>query len=196
MFRLRYSLVLVVVLCFSGISRADTVEKEITRIRTQYNEIENARLERKTITFEPGDDPAFGEVTKFFRNGELVKARFVFGQGDHGGADETYYYAKGQMFFVYVAESSWRFTGRTMANGESETMDTLTEHRLYFSSGGLIRHLRKQVESSSYDALASLIAKAPNQPHQDPALASAAKLRGLQIPGVNSEQDIATILAY
>ena len=148
------------------------------------------------IEFAPDDDPSYGKVTKYFQNGQLVKANFVFGEGDHGGADETYYYENGQLFFIYVAQNSWGFTGQTAANGESETIDTMTEHRLYFSNGALIRHLKKEVKSTNYEALASLIAKAPNQTHNDPTLSSAAKMRGFQIPGVGSWQDIATILGY
>lgn len=175
---------------------ADPVEDAVKDIRAKYNAIESASLETQVIEFAPDDDPSYGKVTKYFQNGQLVKANFVFGEGDHGGADETYYYYNGQLFFIYVAQNSWRFTGKTMANGESETVNSLVEQRLYFSNGSLIRHLRKEVESSNYEALASMVAKAPNQPHQDLALASAAKMRGFQIPGVGSWQDIATMLGY
>lgn len=175
---------------------ADSVEDAVADIRAKYNQIENASLETKVIAFEPDDDPAYGKVTKYFRNGQLVKANYVFGQGDHGWADETYYYHNGQLFFIYVAGRSWRFTGRTLASGESETVDMMREHRLYFSNGSLIRYLMKEAESTDYDALGSLIAKAPNQLYQNPDLSSAARMRGFQIPGIGSSQDIATMLGY
>ena len=152
---------------FTTSAIADPVEDAVKDIRAKYNQIAGAKL----------DTHGFGAV-------EL------------GGAVETYFYHIGQLFFIYVAQSSWRFTGNTLASGESETVDSLIEHRLYFANGGLIRHLRKEVESTNYDALGGLIAKVPNQPHEDPALASAAKMRGFQIPGVGSWQDVATMLAY
>ncbi len=175
---------------------ADQVEAAVSEIRAKYNQIESAKLTTQVIEFEPDDDPSYGKLTKYFQNGQLVKANFVFGQGDHGGGDETYYYDNGQLFFIYVDERSWRFTGKTLPNGESETIDTMTEHRLYFSNGALIRHLRKQVESTDYDAIGSLIANVANQPFSDPAFASAAKMRGFQAPGIGSWQDIGTILGY
>ncbi len=175
---------------------ADAIEDAVSDIRAKYNQIEGASLDTQVIEFEPDDDPSYGKVTKYFQNGQLVKAHYIFGQGDHGGADETYYYHNGQLFFIYIAQSSWRFSGKTSANGESETIDTLIEHRLYFSNGNLIRHLRKEVESTNYDALGSMIAKAPNKPHEEPSLSSSAKMRGFQMPAVSSAQDIATMLAY
>ncbi|MEM6278999.1 MAG: hypothetical protein AAF733_05940 [Verrucomicrobiota bacterium] len=195
--KLPFSLLLTALLGFASTSVwADPVEDAVSAIRAKYNQIEGAKLDEQVIEFAPEDDPSYGKVTKYYQNGQLVKANYVFGAGDHGGADETYYYENGQLFFIYVAQSSWRFTGRTLASGESETIDQLVEHRLYFLNGTLIRHLRKEVESTDYDALGSLIAKAPNQPHQDPATASASKMRGFQIPGVGSWQDIATMLQY
>ncbi|MEM1443171.1 MAG: hypothetical protein AAGF67_12570 [Verrucomicrobiota bacterium] len=180
----------------ASVALADPVEDAVSDIRAKYNQIEGGKLDKQVIEFAPEDDPSYGKVTKYFQNGQLVKANYVFGAGDHGGADETYYYHNGQLFFIYVAQSSWRFTGNTLSNGESETIDSMVEHRLYFQNGNLIRHLRKEVESTNYDALGSLIAKAKNQPHQDPSMASAAKMRGFQIPGVGSWQDIATMLQY
>lgn len=181
---------------FVGSAHADWVEEAVTDIRAKYNQIEGAKLETQVIEFQPDDDPAYGKITKYFQNGQLVKANYVFGEGDHGGGDETYYYYNGQLFFIYIDQRSWRFTGKTMANGESETIDTMTEHRLYFANGNLIRHLRKQVESTDYEAIGSMIAKVANQAHQDPAMASAAKMRGFQVPGVGNWQDIATMLGY
>lgn len=175
---------------------ADQIEAAVNGIRAKYNAIESAKLTTQVIEFEPDDDPSYGKLTKYFQNGNLVKANFVFSQGDHGGGDETYYYDKGQLFFIYVDERSWRFTGNTLPNGESETIDTMTEHRLYFSNGNLIRHLRKQVESTDYEAIGGMIAKVANQPFNDPAFASAAKMRGFQAPGIGSWQDIGTILGY
>ncbi|MDF1823657.1 MAG: hypothetical protein P1U68_03385 [Verrucomicrobiales bacterium] len=179
-----------------GSVRADWVEDAVTDIRSKYNQIESATLQTQVIEFQPEDDPAYGKLTKYLENGQVVKATFIFGQGDHGGGEETYYYHNGQLFFIYIDERSWRFSGKAMANGESETIDTMTEHRLYFANGKLIRHLRKQVESTDYEAIGSLIAKVANEPYQDPAKASAAKMRGFQVPGVSSWQDIAAILGY
>ena len=165
---------------------ADPVEEAISDIRAKYNRIEGWQMAPQRITFESQVDPASGELKKYYYDGQLAKANLIFAEGDHGGGDETYYYHGGELFFAYVVQSYWKFTGRTLANGESETVDVMSEHRLYFSGGNLIRHLRKEVQSTNPEALRGLLANAPNQPYSDPGFASDVQRRGIRCSSVSS----------
>lgn len=166
--------------------RADPVEDAVSEIRKRYNRIESWSLSPKRISFESQDEQASGELVRYYHDGALAKANLSFGVGDHGASDETYYYHDGELFFVYAVQGYWRFTGRTLSNGESETVDVMIEHRLYFSDGRLVRHLRKEAQSTDAAALKGLISKEKNQPHQDPAYAAEVRRRGMKCAGVSS----------
>jgi len=81
------------------ITRADEVDDAVKGIRAAYNAIEAAKLREETVEFESDDDPVSGSCTRYFKGDELVKIRINYSQGDHGGADESYYYTDGELFF-------------------------------------------------------------------------------------------------
>jgi len=173
---------------------AAPTEDLITDIRSKYNAIENASLKSETIRFAPQDDPMEGTMKRYFSDGELVKISLSYTIGDHGGADETYYYSGGQLFFAFITDSSWGFTGKTLSNGESETVDTVSEHRMYFANGQLIRYLRKSVETKDPDGAAKALAKAENEPYTDPEFAQTTLRRAMGAPSVTSAAGIESLL--
>ena len=149
------------------VAYADPTEDAVTDIRARYNLIEGAKLRSEQIDFEATDGPGSGTCTRYFQGNELVKIHLSYSLGDHGGSDEYYYYSGGQTFFAFATDSSWGFTGTTLPNGESETMDTATEHRAYFVDGTLIRHLFREAQSKDPKSLNSLLNKQPNKPCPD-----------------------------
>jgi len=75
-----------------------------------------------------------------------------------------YYYRKSEMFFVLISASSWRFAGKKEDKpGETSTVDSLRERRLYFTKGRCIRVLEKSASSENPENLKGLIAKAENR---------------------------------
>lgn len=124
----------------------------------------------------------------------MVKAVLTYSLGDHGGAEESYFYSQGQLCFVYAASSSWRFTGRPLANGESETADESAEQCIYFRDGEMIRDLRKIVQVPPGKSAAQLLKAAKNQPHPDPETESRVWKWGQGLPAVNTSQEVLVLL--
>lgn len=151
---------------------AQSVEEKVTEIRARYNAIEGAKLRTKSIEFEARDEPLSGTCTLHYQGDEIVKIHLFYGAGDHGASDEYFYYTNGVLFFAYASDGSWGFTGGTLPSGESETIDSVVEHRVYIENGTILRHLEKTASSKKPAELKGLLAKAPNSPGSDPERAS------------------------
>lgn len=185
-------------LCFplltTMVAHAAPTEELVAEIRAKYNAIENASLQSDTIRYAPGDDPMEGTMKRYFRNGELVKVFLSYSMGDHGGAEENYYYDNGQLFFAFISDSSWGFTGKTLSNGESETVDTFNEHRLYFSDGSVIRYLKKSGKSADPNGKALALKNAENQHYNDPEFVAAVRKRAMNAPSVSDPSGLENLL--
>jgi hypothetical protein len=166
---------------------AQSVEEKVTEIRTRYNAIEGAKLRTKAIEFEAQDEPLSGTCSLHYQGDEVVKVHLAYGAGDHGASDEYFYYTKGVLFFAYASDGSWGFTGSTLPNGESETIDTVAEHRLYIENGTILRHLEKKATSKTPAELKGLLAKAPNSPGSDAERAGQLLQHGLRAVGIHDE---------
>jgi len=171
---------------------AQSVEEKVTEIRARYNTVEGAKLRTKAIEFEAQDEPLSGTCTLHYQGDEVVKVHLAYGAGDHGASDEYFYYTKGVLFFAYASDGSWGFTGATLPNGESETIDTVAEHRVYIENGSILRHLEKKATSKKSAELKGLLAKAPNSPGADPERAGQLLQHGLRAVGIH---DAASALA-
>lgn len=158
-------------LAFSS-SRAADEEAIVKDIRERYNRIEGAKLRPREIEFASDSDPVSGTFTRYFQGDKLVKIKLSYGMGDHGGSEEYYYYDQGELFFVFATDSAWSFSGETLPSGESGTIDTAVEHRVYFFDGSLVRHLSREVKSKDPAAVSGLLKKATNQPSTDSDRAS------------------------
>lgn len=179
---------LLLLFSISGL-KADPVEDKVKEIRARYGEIEGAKLRTRAIEFESQDEPLSGTCTLFFQGDEIVKVFLSYGAGDHGASDEYYYYKGGELFFVYASDGYWRFTGETLSNGESETIDSAVEHRVYIDQGRIIRHLSKEATSKNPAALKGLLAKAENRPSADADRAGWLLRRGLRAHTIRSAGD-------
>lgn len=138
------------------------IEKEVARIREYYAEVEALQeLKKEDLEFKCEDDFMEGILTRRFRRDtdQVVRLDLGYLAGDHGGADEMYYYREGQVFFVLISDSWWRFSGLK----EGQTVDMMRERRYYFSKGQCIRVLEKKVTADKPELLRGLIAKANNR---------------------------------
>ncbi len=147
----------------TGLQADDTtgVEGQIALIRQYYAEVEALQeLQKVDIEFRCQGDPMEGVLTKRLKrdSGKVVRLDLGYLAGDHGGADEMYYYRDGKLFFILVSASWWQFSGQK----EGETIDTMRERRYYFSKGQCIRVLEKKVTAKKQDQLRGLISKAEN----------------------------------
>ena len=179
---------------FQILLRAGPEEAQIKDIRARYNAIEGAKLPSKKIEFETQDEPLFGTCTLYSKGTEVVKIHLSQGAGDHCASDEYFYYDDGTLFFAYASDGIWQFTGETLANGESETVDMVTEHRVYFAGDKTVRHLTKKVSSKKPDHLAGLLAKAANVPSHDPDRAATLLAHGKAAYTVKSPADLGRLL--
>lgn len=174
---------------------ADAVEEAVREIRSLYNTIEGKRLRSAKIEFETQDEPIFGTLTRYYDGVDLVKAHLSYGVGDHGATDAYFYYRGGELFFVFASDGTWMFTGATLPNGESETIDAVTEHRLYLSGGRLVRHLTKEAKSKNPDQLKGLIAKAANVSGTDSERAQVLVDYGQRAYGVTDKASLGGLLS-
>jgi hypothetical protein len=183
------------VLAVSGSNPAvgQTVEDRVKAIRSRYNEIESAKLKGRKVEFKGESEPITASCTAYVEEGEVVKVHLSLG-GDHFASDEYFYYSGGRLIFVYASDGSWRFTGETLANGESETIDEVVEHRVYLSDGAVIRHLQKSAGAKKADELAGLLAKMENRPGEDSERAAALVNRGERARSVKTAADLGQLL--
>lgn len=169
-------------------------EEIIKKIRSDYNRVENASLQSETFHYASSDDPMEGMLTRYYLEDELVKIHFSYVAGDHGGAEETYYYDQGDVFFIYISDSSWSFTGKTLASGESETIDTFRQHRVYVAGNQAVRYLLKTASSKNPEEGPERLAKAENREQSDPVFTSTAINRALKATNVMSSTEIESLL--
>lgn len=161
----------------SVLSFAAPLEDAINDIREKYRTIEEAKLTRETMKWQPKDDIVSGELTHYYSDGNLVKAHFSYGDGGHGEGDEYYYYWNDECFFVFADHGYWKFTGRAKPDGQGETVDILFQDRLYFQEERLIRHLHKEGESTDPELRGEIMAATENSVRNDPEYAANILLR-------------------
>lgn len=180
-------------LCAEATPSSDSIEDTIRAIRADYAAIQGQRLRTETIDFAAEDEPLVGTLTRSLDGDVVVKIHLSYGLGDHGASDEFFYYRHGHLFFVHATDGAWSFTGRTLADGSSETIDTIVEHRVYFNAGQIIRHLRKEAWSTDPAALPARLDQAPNRPAAtvaDQSRAEQLMLHGLHAYRVESRDDL------
>lgn len=177
----------------AGSSRGDEVEDRVKEIRTRYNAIESAKLKSQKVEYEGDSEPITATCTTYFEGDEVVKVQLTWG-GDHFASDEYFYYAGGRLIFVYASDGSWRFTGETLPNGESETMDEVVEHRVYLSGDSVIRHLEKTASSKKPDEIKTLLAKTENRPSDDTERAQALVAHGKALFAVRTAAELGKAL--
>lgn len=109
----------------------------IARVRAEFAAIEReAPAYRRTTHDVMGFSLEGGELTGFYRGNELRKLHArLFGETWRG--TEEYYFAGGQLIFVYVVHERYDeiLSGRVQYR---------MEHRFYFDRGRLIRRVRTQ----------------------------------------------------
>ena len=142
-------------------------DERILDIRRQFNQIESANLQPRSI--RAGDEASPITLTRYTRGKNQVVAKVVVVSGsDHGATTESFYYdEQGRLFFAFVVSEWGQFTGKQKANGESETIDTRRETRLYFEGTRCLRALRKEVKDPDPKRLRGKIAEEPNVPLED-----------------------------
>ncbi|WAC21538.1 hypothetical protein OVA24_09095 [Luteolibacter sp. SL250] len=170
---------------------ADETEDHIKTIRAQYAAIEAVGTKGEEIKFEAEGDPLSGTLTRFRKDGQMVKAVLSYTSGDHGGSDERFYYRDGKLFFIHVTDSSWKFGGKPASNGQPGTIDEVTEHRIYLHDGKVIRNLTKTASAESGEDLAKALAKAENKAPVDRERETAVLSHASALPGL---KDAAAIL--
>ena len=137
----------------------------IIDIRKKYNTIEGSNLSSKVL--KSGDEATPVKVTRYTKSGQTMKIVAEF-SGDHGTRTEYYYYWDSQLFFAFVVDEWWQFTGQKNSNGESETIEGLRETRLYFQNEVCIRSLRKELTHKDPKWLKKQIGKTENKSFSDP----------------------------
>ena len=183
----------IVFTAFTTAVRADWVEDAVKDIRAKYNQIEGWKKQSATIKFEADDGPESATMKRHVYNGQTVQIDLEYSLGDHGGATVSYYYHGGQLFFAFRSMGSWSFTGKQLPNGESETVDSATEDRIYFKDNQVIRMLRKDADSKDGSALGKILAKTENYPVDDPGLAAEIQQRAYQLLQVQNSAGLKSL---
>ncbi len=184
------ALVAFVLFPFVTCLKADAqVEGLVKNIRSLYSSIENGAKKSKTFSIKANDGPEEGEMTIYVQNGKLVKIYISYILGDHGGSEEYFYYSNDQLVFAYKSDSSWQFSGKQQADGNSETIDVLTQYRVYLHNGEIIRALKKEAKSANLKSLSSLIGKAENAACFDIPLLSGIQNRGSKLSQIRTSSE-------
>ena len=151
-------LLLASALVATSFTQAGPAER-VTEIRGWYDAIQKAKptAERK-IEFESDSEPLSGDCTIRDYDGGWQAITLSYTAGDHGGADEHFYFKDGTLFFVYVVSSSWQFAeGST--DDKPKTKDTRTEDRYYYDGATSIRRLTRSATAEDAEKLPAAVAK-------------------------------------
>lgn len=152
-------------------ARADEAA-DIAKIRQAYAKIDKGKpTGTSKIEFKLEDEPMEGTITRRSFEGGLSTIALSYTAGDHGGADEHFYYDDKGVFFIFVKEFSWRFAPDSTAE-KPASIDTLTETRYYVRNGTCIRILTRSASSRDAGKLPGLVAKLEQkeiEPNEDAA---------------------------
>lgn len=173
---------------------ADDTETHIQEIRTRYDAIQSAKLEKKDIAFESDVDPCSGTYTRYTQDGKLIKIHLSYTYGDHSGLEETYYYQDGKLIFIFASDGTWQFGGKLRADGNPGTIDTVVEHRIYLQDGKVLRHLSKKADNADGKDLAKSISAAKNQPSDDKERRDQLVAQGQKLPAIKDAAGVAKLL--
>jgi hypothetical protein len=138
-------------------------EAALKQIRELYAKIDQGKPVKTTeIKFEVEGDPMEGTITRFTYEGGLSAIKLSYVAGDHGGADEHFYFTGDKLFFIFVKDQSWSF-GPDSTNEKPTSIDRLTETRYYLQEGRSLRALSRTTQGSDAEKLPALIAKEENK---------------------------------
>lgn len=158
------SLILVAAVGFGFLpaARADDAA-DIAKIRQSYDKIGKGKpTSTRKIEFKLEDQPMEGTITHRAFEGGLSSVTLSYTAGDHGGADEHFYYTDGAVFFIFVKAYEWRFAPDSTAE-KPASVDTLTETRYYIRNGTCVRALKRSATSRNAGKLPALVAKEENK---------------------------------
>lgn len=141
-----------------------SVEQQVKDIRVWYDQIEADRGLKKTEIQADREFPYDPKLIRYVGPKGEIRKLVVELQSDHGSTQESYYFRKGELFFIYAVDSFWQFSGSVQKQREPETIDVESQLRFYFHQGRCIRALEKQAESQDATQLKTLIQKAENKP--------------------------------
>ena len=166
-------------------------EKErVADIRKWYEAVQEGKPKsEKKVKFEAANEPLAGEVTYREYADGLKAITISYSAGDHGGAEEHYYYRKGELFFAFLEQGSWRFDGQD-SKGESSTRDTLVEQRLYLEEGKCFRLLRRVVSGSDPEKLKALMKETPHKKEEPDDETAAIFRRGLALLETKTDAEV------
>jgi len=133
---------------------------QVAEIRTWYNTIQEGRASgEKKIEFQAEKASLGGEVIiRDYADG-LKAITISYRAGDHGSADEHFYYRKGILFFVFLEQSHWRLTDELDAEGVPVIQDTRVEQRIFLADGFFFRILRRKATGKRTENVEKLIAE-------------------------------------
>jgi hypothetical protein len=136
---------------------------DLAAIRALYAKIDQGKPGKtETIAFALESDPMEGSITRRTYGGGLSAIQLSYTAGDHGGADERYYFDGDKLFFIFTGDSSWQFAeGST--DEKPKTQDTLTESRYYIREGKVIQVLQRSATTTEGKKPEDLIAKMENK---------------------------------
>lgn len=152
-----------------GLTQTGAEEKSATgtvrQVRQLYGKIRAQEpLSVSKLPFHVAKGPMEGQAIRYDYEDGLLAVAITHAGGEHGAAEEHFYYQDGRIFFILVKESHWVFTGEQGSDGLPETKGTLTEFRYYVNGKGeCVQALRKQVESIKQVRLDELIEHQANE---------------------------------
>ena len=175
-------------------ARADDTEAVVKRIRDRYQVIEAAKLRPQEITFASETDPLTGSFTRYYLKDELVRIKLLYVLGDHSEREAYFYYDSGELVFVFATDTVWKFSGELLPSGDSGTIDTAVQHRLYFDKNVLVRHLSREATSKDPKRIATMLNDAPNRPGSDSKRARQLSRLGRDLYRVRDENAVMRLL--
>ena len=169
-------------------------EERVNQIRGWYAEIQKSKAESETKT-EFADDEEFLTGTRTVRKypGNLTAMTVEWGAGDHGGAEEHYYFRDGELFFAYHVLSSWSF----VEGGTPEkplTEDTRKEIRYYFDGATCIRALTRSASARDASTLVKKIASVEQESIEADTDARSAPTRAAKLLNATTDAAICAAL--
>jgi len=169
-------------------------EERVREIRGWYAEIQNSKAESEVEReFSDGEEFLTGTRTVRKYPGKLTAMTVSWGAGDHGWAEEHYYFRNGELFFAYHVLGSWSF----VEGGTPEkplTEDTRRELRCYFDGANCIRVLTRSAKARDASTLEKKIASVEQKSLEVDAEARSLPARAGKLLNATTDAAICAVL--
>jgi len=175
------------------------IAEKVEELRKLAQKIDsNANATLKKVVLQTGLRPSFDpKLTRFTTtDGEVAKLE-VEVKGDRGITNETYYFHKGNLFFIKAGDQYWQFEDISKTEGKESDAPTIhiaSRLRYYYDHDVCIRVVEKHIESKNKKGLETELKQVKNEAIEIGPAATMYQEKSSSIREIKSQEDLKNYL--